>query len=503
MQINQLDLQIAEMGYKPELRRTFGVWSILGIGFGLTNSWFGISASLVTGISSGGPMLIIYGIIIVATMSACIGVTLSELSSAFPNSGGQYFWTLELAPKKYASFWGYMCGALAWAGSIFSSASTCIAIASGVVGMYALNAGPDFVVKPWMVFVCFQALNFCIFWFNVWGRFLPKIAQVALYTSLFSFTVITLVVVIVSRGHYNTAHFVFVQFNNATGWSSSGIAFIVGLINPNWSFSCIDSATHMAEEVERPDKMIPIAIMGTVAIGFITSFCYAIAMFFCIRDLDTILASYTGVPILDIFYQALASKPGALCLEFLILCTAVGCVTAGHTWQARLCWSFSRDHGLPGSKWWSQVHPKCGVPLYAHILSCTCVALVGVLYLASQTAYNSMVTGCINFLLLSYAIPTICLLKKGRNNIKHGVFWLGKFGTFCNFVTIGWTVFACVFYCFPYVLPVTKDNMNYASVFMVGVILYLIAYWFLRGKRVFRSAEERSRENEELTEKFE
>lgn len=35
-----------------ELKRTFSVWSILGIGFGLTNSWFGISASLVTGIQS-------------------------------------------------------------------------------------------------------------------------------------------------------------------------------------------------------------------------------------------------------------------------------------------------------------------------------------------------------------------------------------------------------------------------------------------------------------------
>ena len=62
------------------LRKSFSVWSILGVGFGLTNSWFGISASMVTGISSGGPMMVVYGIIIIALVSICIGTSLSELS---------------------------------------------------------------------------------------------------------------------------------------------------------------------------------------------------------------------------------------------------------------------------------------------------------------------------------------------------------------------------------------------------------------------------------------
>ena len=66
--------QITESGYTPQLRRNFGIWSLLGIGFSLTNCWFGISASLVTGISSGGPMLIVYGLIIVAMVSMSIGI---------------------------------------------------------------------------------------------------------------------------------------------------------------------------------------------------------------------------------------------------------------------------------------------------------------------------------------------------------------------------------------------------------------------------------------------
>lgn len=92
--------KLAEMGYTQDMSRNFSVWSVLGVGFSLTNSWFGISAALITGINSGGPLLIIYGIILIALVSTCVGVSLSELASAMPNAGGQYFWANELAPKR-------------------------------------------------------------------------------------------------------------------------------------------------------------------------------------------------------------------------------------------------------------------------------------------------------------------------------------------------------------------------------------------------------------------
>jgi choline transport protein len=127
------------MGYKQEMERNFSVWSVLGVGFSLTNSWFGISAALITGINSGGPVLIVYGIILIALISTCVGISLSELASAYPNSGGQYFWANELAPKKYANFTSYLTGAFAWAGSIFTSASVALAVGSALVGCYQLN----------------------------------------------------------------------------------------------------------------------------------------------------------------------------------------------------------------------------------------------------------------------------------------------------------------------------------------------------------------------------
>lgn len=132
-------VNLAEMGYKQDMKRNFSVISVLGVGFSLTNSWFGISAALITGINSGGPVLIVYGIILIALISTCVGISLSELASAYPNAGGQYFWANELAPRRFANFASYLTGWFAWAGSIFTSASVALAVGSAGVGCWQLS----------------------------------------------------------------------------------------------------------------------------------------------------------------------------------------------------------------------------------------------------------------------------------------------------------------------------------------------------------------------------
>ena len=135
-------LALAQMGYTQDLKRNYTWFSLLGVGFSLTNSWWGISAALITGINSGGPVQIIYGLMFFACISTCVGISLSELASALPNAGGQYFWANELAPKKYANFASYLTGWFAWAGSLFTSASVALATSSAGVGCWQL-AHPD------------------------------------------------------------------------------------------------------------------------------------------------------------------------------------------------------------------------------------------------------------------------------------------------------------------------------------------------------------------------
>ena len=238
-------------------------------------------------------------------------------------------------------------------------------------------------------------------------------------------------------------------------------AFIVGLINTNYAFACLDCATHLAEELPNPSRAIPIAILGTVAIGFVTAWTYSIALFFSIKDLDAIFDTETLVPLLELFYQAIGNKGGAIVLEALVVATGVWCLVACHTWQSRLCWSFARDGGVPASglferverSWWGK-----DVPVAAHGVSSFLVGCLGLLYLGSSTAFYSMVTACIVLLYISYSIPVVCLLIRGRDNIKHGPFWMGKFGLVSNVVLLVWTLFTLVMYSFPVYYPAESGS---------------------------------------------
>ena len=234
----------------------------------------------------------------------------------------------------------------------------------------------------------YQLVNAFAFIFNCYGKVLPAVATSALYISLVSFTVILITVPAKAPTH-ETATFVFASFINTTGWSQSGIAFIVGLINTNWAFACLDCATHMAEEVPRPERMIPTAIMGTVGIGFVTSWFFSMSMMFSLNYLAAVTSTATLVPLLELFRQALGTNAGAVVLEAFVIATGVSCLVASQTWQSRLCWSFSRDRGLPGHRWLAKVDTKLDVPLRAHFTSCFLVACVGLLYLGSTAAFNS------------------------------------------------------------------------------------------------------------------
>ncbi|KAE8135553.1 amino acid/polyamine transporter I [Aspergillus pseudotamarii] len=479
-------LRLAEMGYTQDLQRNFSILSLVGIAFCMSNSWFGISASLITGISSGGTVLIVYGLIWIGFISTCVGASLSELASSMPNAGGQYFWANELAPKKYARFASYFTGWFGYAGAIFACASVALSLGSAGVGMWQLGH-PEFVPEPWHTVVAYQLINFFCYLFNCWGKTLPAVAKVTLYISLLSFFVILVTVPACAKTHASGAY-VFGHFVNSTGWKSDGMAFIVGLINPNWIFACLDSATHLAEEVPQPEKNIPIAIMATVGIGFVTSWFYCISMFFSLNDLSKLLNTATGVPILELYYQALDNVPGAIVLETLLLVTGMGCLIACHTWQSRLCWAFARDRGIPGHKWLSQVNHTLDVPLNAHNASSFIVGVLGLLYLGSSTAFNSMVTACITLLYISYSCPILCLWYRGRDNIKHGPFWLGKWGAFANIVTVLWTIFCLVMYSFPSTMPVNTGNMNYVSAVYGVVIFIVLCDWFIRGRRVYKGS---------------
>ena len=73
-------------------------------------SWTALAGSLVVGINSGGPPVIIWSWVGVSICSMAVAYSFAEICSAFPVAGGQYSWVAILAPAKYARPLSYCCG---------------------------------------------------------------------------------------------------------------------------------------------------------------------------------------------------------------------------------------------------------------------------------------------------------------------------------------------------------------------------------------------------------
>jgi choline transport protein len=144
------------------------------------------------------------------------------------------------------------------------------------------------------------------------------------------------------------------------------------------------------------------------------------------------------------------------------------------------------QNGVPFSNYFSVVDARLDFPVRTTCAAVLFAAIYGLLYLASTTAFNSIVTSAVLFLNITYAVPQAILLVQGRaKSLPARYLNLGKFGYFCNAFSMLWIVVLGVFICFPPTLPVAVGSMNYTSVILVGLFLVIIGLWFVIGRKNF------------------
>jgi amino acid transporter len=193
----------------------------------------------------------------------------------------------------------------------------------------------------------------------------------------------------------------------------------------------------MCEEVEHPATQVPKALVGTVALNTVMGLVFLIPLVFVLPDQTELFNLLSGQPVPTIIKQAVGSSGAAigLLIPLLVLglICGIGCTTAA----SRATWAFSRDGAIPGFKWWKIVNVKLDVPLNAMMLSMAIQLILGLIYFGAPVAFNAFSGVGVICLTLSYAIPILISLIRGRKQVKEGAFHLGALGTFCNVVALG------------------------------------------------------------------
>jgi choline transport protein len=93
-------------------------------------------------------------------------------------------------------------------------------------------------------------------------------------------------------------------------------------------------------------SVIPNAILG---------FLMGVTLIFTLGDIDSILATPTFQPFIQVFFNATQSYAATNAMTAVVIILLVSCCISEVATASRQIWSFARDRGLPASDWLSQV----------------------------------------------------------------------------------------------------------------------------------------------------
>ena len=499
--------RLAELGYKQELTRSWSGFSNFAISFSIISILSGCFTTLAQAWNFGGPFAITVGWPIVATLILIIGLSMSELASAFPTSGGIYWWASKLGGAKA----GFYTGWLNLIGLVSVTASV------GYGSTFYINQLLGFYVKSWtnsfggdyikQQFALFLIVIVIVTLINLYGHHLLALMNnISVWWHVFGVAVIVGVLLVAPKQHASGSFFL--KHINNSGFAGTGGSFWyfilpLGFLLTQYTITGFDASAHLSEETHEAHinaaKGIWKSIFYSAVGGYILllSFLWAASKFDIINSADPKVNPFgQGSPI-AIFYSALGGDGGLF--KLIMFITTIGqlfCVTACLTSCSRMMYAFSRDGALPGSKHWSKVNSS-GTPINAILISAAAgVAMtLPALYKSSAgapTAFYAVVSVCVISLYLAFMIP-IYLRWKAGDSFKPGAWTLGSKYKWMNLVAVTEIIVISVYFIlplYPSAIPFRKGfswtSVNYAPIITGGALILLWIWWHLSVKKWFK-----------------
>ncbi|HSE37615.1 MAG TPA: amino acid permease [Blastocatellia bacterium] len=457
--------ELGKLGYAQELFRTMGGFSNFAISFSIISILTGAVTLYGYGLTMGGPAEMAFGWPLVTLFTLTVAMSMAELSSTLPTAGAMYHWSSKLGGKG----WGWFTAWFNIVGNITVLAGIDYGCAQFLTPLLGLSATTKNLLFVYAAILISHAL------INHFG-----IRLVALLND-FSVTVhiigvIAIVAALFIFAPKRPVSFFFTAVtNNSQGWPYWW-AFIIGLLQAQWTFTGYDASASVSEETVDPRRRVPWAMVMAVVVSSVTGYLLLIALTLSINDIAWVLnardAGGNDIPaVITILDTALGSRAGAL-FSALVAMAMWFCGLSAVTWCSRVVYAFARDDGLPVSRLWKQVSKKHLTPGPA-IWLCIAVAFAAAVY---SGAYSVVTSISVIALYLSYTIPVFLALR-GRHTDsagERGPWHLGRYSSIVNVIAIVWVAFISI------ILSLPEDGRAGKTIAAVTVLLVL---WYVISER--------------------
>ncbi|KSA02167.1 uncharacterized protein AC631_02075 [Debaryomyces fabryi] len=197
------EVEIEHFKYKQELERKLTVTSVIGLGFGIVGVVFGLSSTIWISLIDGANVTILYGWVITAFFSTCVVLSLSEIVSKYPTSGGVYHFSALLSNEKYSSVCSWFTGWFLIIGNWTYAVSIIFAGSQFILSIFGLKDAYYKEDAFLVLAVYFTLLTFCGFVNFKFAKYLEKINKVCIIWSISTVLTIDFLLIFLQKNQFN------------------------------------------------------------------------------------------------------------------------------------------------------------------------------------------------------------------------------------------------------------------------------------------------------------
>lgn len=428
---------------------------------------------------------------------------MSELASAFPTSGGIYWWASKLGGAKAGFYTGWLnlIGLISVTASVGYGAASFLNIILGSLSeSYATSfLGGDYIKQQFALFIIIIVLVTLINIFS--SHLLALVNNISVWWHVFGAAVVIGILLVVPEKH-QSVKWMFTQQINNSGFNNYWFYVLpLGFLLTQYTITGFDASAHLSEETHSAHLSAAKGIWQSIfysAIGgyiLLMAFLYAATNTDVINSFDPKVNPYGGGSIIAVLATALG---GGMAFKLVMIISTAGqlfCVTACLTSCSRMMFAFSRDGAVPGSKSWRKVNAK-GTPINAVLVSSVLGVVLTLPALwksptGAPTAFYAVVSVCVISLYLAFMIPIYLRWRMGDKFVA-GEWTNGKKYKWMNFLAVLEIAVISIYFILPFAPAGTPGNkdftwtaVNYAPLVTGGALILLWIWWHLSVKKWF------------------
>jgi amino acid transporter len=359
---------LAQFGYKQELKRGLGTFSSFAVAFSYISPSTGIFTLFALGlITIGGDFIWTWPV--VALGQFIIALNFAEVSSHYPIAGSVFQWTKYLSRRGYAWFsgWIYMFAGILTVTAVVATIPLALIPALNGLGWHSLGTGPGsnlLHAQLWVALITLVVITVL----NIYGvRLVAIINNTGVLFEILGMVVFALIMI----AFHN--HQGFKVVTNSGGLHVGPSTFLIAMFMSLFVIYGFDTASTLSEETRDPRRAAPKAVLFSIVGAFIIGGIFLLGTLMAIPNMHAAITGNGGFGFGPAQIIEANFSPAFATIYLLVVSAAIFvCCLSILAATIRLCFGMSRDNQLPFSKHLSKVAPSLHTPIW----SCIAVAVV-------------------------------------------------------------------------------------------------------------------------------